>query len=1034
MLALIYLVVMVFVGDLICRRFYDFVSLPHRLGAAFIVGLVSSTWFTYLAAWTFSSTTQPLLWGNLLFFVIAFAFIYWSIKRAPKIESIHDESTKAEKWDWVVIGIFLVVAVWEMFSSFGIKNGKMQIANHQSSDFGLTVSIMQSFALGHNFPTELPHFSGERIYYHFLFYFQAGNLEYLGFSPTWSYNILSILGLVSMLMLVMTLGIVLFRSRIVGRIGAALFFFHGTLSFIPFILSHQSVGDMLSAAINGRDFLQSGFPYRGELWGVWSQAVFLNQRHLSTAIGLLLLILIFLISRYRTALSLEEASKITENYQIPDQSEEIIEDENSQLYDGSEVDIEEENDQISQYSEENIVDENNQTEEQIEEESSEIPQYPEVFDETEVHDSNSDSLNGTIKSVAPFVFSGILLGLLPMFNSAVFMAAFVVLAFLFILFPLKKQLLWLALSTAIVALPQVIFLKTGNIRPADYSLFHWGFTVEDAGFFNVIKYLGFTFGFKWLLIALALFLATRLQRRVFIAVSSLIVVAFCFRFSVEVLANHKFLNLWLIIANLFVAFSLWSLWNMTLLKSAFLGKLLAGVLTALIMIGGIIDFFPIYNSYWVEIPYENDELVNWVSQQTDPKAVFLTPRFVNHGILLAGRQVFYGHSYYAWSAGYQAAERDVAYKRLFEERNPQKLLRLLHANNISYVAIDDALKKDDLIKNLNEEVYKNNFEKVFQDPDNIYGGLMIFKVPPKTADEDTSDLAETDVDTNTPSVNAFEGGQGQGQYQFNKPRGIATDTSGNIYVADWGNSRIQKFSPTGEFLQTIGKQGTGAGELREANGIAVDAAGNMYVAEALNHRIIKYKPDGSFEKEWIGPDPGFYGPRDVAIGPDKNLYILDQGRSRVVKFNPESEEFSEFGQKGTGDGEFNDPTGIAVGKDFVFVTDAGNNRVQVFDLEGKFIRQWEIPQWEKYLWHYPDAAFDDQTNRLYVTSGWSNEILVFDADGKRLDALNPTESVTLDNPSSLVIAETKNERRLYVLNTGGARVSVYELGKTQKTK
>jgi DNA-binding beta-propeller fold protein YncE len=976
---------MVMLGDLICRRFYSFVSLPHRLAAAFLSGLLTSTWFTYLAAMLFARSSKPLLWGNLLFFAASFGLILWlrqSTSKEQSRQAVSPVATEAKRWDWILIGVFLLFVSWQMFSSFNMSDGKVQIANHQWSDFGSTVSIMQSFALGHNFPTEYPHFSGDRIRYHFLFYFQAGNLEYLGLNPALSNNILSILSLVSMLILVMTLGVVLFRSRAVGRIGAALFFFHGSLSFIPFLISQGSMGNALNTVLTARDFLPSGFPYRGELWGVWSQVVFINQRHLATSIGLLLLVLIFLITRYRTALLLDEAPNVPKNNQIHDKSV--------------------------------------------------------ANDSAEPEDSKSGLLSGTLKNVAPFIFSGVLLGLLPMFNSAIFLGAFVVLGFLFVLFPLKKQMLWLAAATAVVALPQVIFLKTGDIRDAGYSLFHWGYTIDNPTFLNVIQYLGFIFGFKWLLIALALYLGTPFQRRVMIAISSLIGLAFFFQFSDEVLANHKFLNLWLIVANLFVAYSLWHLWNMTWLKSALPGKIAAVVLIALITIGGVIDLFPIRNGFWVEMLFEGDALVRWVREETDPKAIFLSNRFVNHRILLAGRRVFYGHSYYAWSAGYPTAERDVIYKKMFEERNPQELLRLLQANKISYVAIDDGIRKGDFIKNPNEAIFKSNFEQVYQDAENRYEGLAIFKVPANLSDVPASLLqksTETTVDTNVPPVSAFEGGQGRERGQFDKPRGIAADAVGNLYVADWGNSRIQNFSPEGEFLKAFGKSGAGEGELREPNGIAVDSAGKIYVADALNHRLVRFNADGNFEKQWSGPSPGFYGPRDVAVGPNKQLYVLDQGRSRVVRLDPESENFAEWGQKGTGEGEFNDATGLAVGGDRVFVTDAGNNRIQVFDLNGKFIRQWDVTVWSKYLWHYPDAAFDAQANRLYVTSGWTNEVLVFDADGNQLDSLKPVEKpFKLDNPSSLVLADAKSGKRLYVLNTGGARVSVFELGKAKAQK
>src|SRR6266508_3055249 len=64
MLALIYLALAIYLGDLLCRRFYRFVSVAHRWAAAVITGLLISSWFTYLAGLLFTRATQPLLWGN----------------------------------------------------------------------------------------------------------------------------------------------------------------------------------------------------------------------------------------------------------------------------------------------------------------------------------------------------------------------------------------------------------------------------------------------------------------------------------------------------------------------------------------------------------------------------------------------------------------------------------------------------------------------------------------------------------------------------------------------------------------------------------------------------------------------------------------------------------------------------------------------------------------------------------------------------------------------------------------------------------
>src|SRR5207245_5414953 len=95
--------------------------------------------------------------------------------------------------------------------------------------------------------------------------------------------------------------------------------------------------------------------------------------------------------------------------------------------------------------------------------------------------------------------------------------------------------------------------------------------------------------------------STCMHRRLFLAVLSLLAVAFCFQFSVDVLTNQKFLHIWMIIANLFVAFALWRLWRLSLAGSTVPGKFVAAVLFLLIVPGGVIDFFPIHNTGWFEV-------------------------------------------------------------------------------------------------------------------------------------------------------------------------------------------------------------------------------------------------------------------------------------------------------------------------------------------------------------------------------------------------------------------------------------------------
>jgi DNA-binding beta-propeller fold protein YncE len=81
------------------------------------------------------------------------------------------------------------------------------------------------------------------------------------------------------------------------------------------------------------------------------------------------------------------------------------------------------------------------------------------------------------------------------------------------------------------------------------------------------------------------------------------------------------------------------------------------------------------------------------------------------------------------------------------------------------------------------------------------------------------------------------GSHGSGNGELYWPEGLAADKQGNFYVADTWNNRIQMFDAAGNYLRQWGTQGSGNGQLAHPEGVAVDAQGNIYVADTLNHRI-----------------------------------------------------------------------------------------------------------------------------------------------------------------------------------------------------
>ena len=780
-----------------------------------------------------------------------------------------------------------------------------------------------------------------------------------------------------MLIVVMTLGEMLFNSRTVGRLGSLLFFFFGSLSYAPFLHKQVSIRAAIEAIKHRGEFLPSIFPYRGEQWGTWSQVTYLNQRHFASAIGILMLVLVFLVIQYR-------ARAARRSKPLP--AIDTVRPEPDPLVETPALAVSEDTTRPETVSE-------SQTE------------PASVSSATEVKPQSICTAESFRATVPGFIFSGVLLGLIPMWNSAVFIGAAAILAGLFVLFPLRLQMLALAVTAGLIALPQMLYLSTGSGRAQMPRLRHWGYTLDQPTAENVLKYLGFTFGFKWLLIALALIFAGSLQRRFFLAALSLVAVAFSFQFTIEVLANQKFPHIWVIIANLFVAFALWRLWRLSLGGTTLPGKFVAAVLFLLVIPGGIIDFFPIHNTGWSEVTYRDDALIDWLKKNTSPRDIFLTDRFVNHPILMAGRRVFYGWPYYSWSAGYDASKRDRVYTQLFESKDPWKVYHLLKENGISYVAYDNAVRQAQFIKRPNQELYATYFPKVHEATN--YNGMVIYKVP-DTAPPKLSNLPE--------SVSSmFEGGKGTGKGEFDSPTAIAVDGSGNVFVADTGNGRIEKFAPNGTFVTSIG-------QFEAPNGIAIDRAGNIYVAEiGSKHRVQKLGPDGTFVAEWA---PGLYGPRRIAIGPDNSIYVVDSGRNRIVKFSSDGQVLATWGSEGSGDGQFSGFSSVAVDPttNKVYVADSLNKRIQIFDSDGKFLTKWPIPEWGR-SYGFEDLAIDSKAGRLYASSANMNSVLIFDLNGNRIGSLTAKPPDQLEGPSALALAD----RKLYVLNMGGNHVSVIDL-------
>lgn len=225
---------------------------------------------------------------------------------------------------------------------------------------------------------------------------------------------------------------------------------------------------------------------------------------------------------------------------------------------------------------------------------------------------------------------------------------------------------------------------------------------------------------------------------------------------------------------------------------------------------------------------------------------------------------------------------------------------------------------------------------------------------------------------------------------FGPCSGVAVNSKGNIFVFNRSAHALMEFDGKGRYLRSLAD-----GVFTLPHGLRLDADDNIWATDTGSHVVVKMDPRGRIlmvlgvkgqAREWhpAGHLRCFDEPNDLAFGPAGEIYVTQghgKGESRVLKFDADGAFIKTWGGEGSGPGQFNVPHSIvADAKGLLHVADRSNQRIQVFDAEGNYLRESKHPGTPCGLCMCRDRK------HMMMAHGHSGKIMKLDLHGKVLGA------------------------------------------------
>ena len=255
------------------------------------------------------------------------------------------------------------------------------------------------------------------------------------------------------------------------------------------------------------------------------------------------------------------------------------------------------------------------------------------------------------------------------------------------------------------------------------------------------------------------------------------------------------------------------------------------------------------------------------------------------------------------------------------------------------------------------------------------------------------------------------------------PRGTAINSKRQMIVVEGRGTCVSVLTPEGEKIQTLfGTKGSGNGQLLNAYGVTVDKDDNIYVADYGNHRIQKFSPEGEFVAAVGGRGSNqlrFNRPVGICYNHrDNNLYIGGNFNHRIQVLTTDLKFVRDYGTQDIENGQFRNPIDIAFDDaNNLYVTEWGNDCVQVLTTEGQFLRAFS-PKSKTNGLRYPWAIAIDSSNTVYV--GETHHVSVFTSQGAYITEFGWEGSeegqfqnilgLSIDKNDSLIVSDYGNDR------------------------